>query len=228
MVGASGFPRKSPLTSLFQRGGPTLLVTLALFASPARADLTRCHSALQAEVGRLDTEITRAIESCSGAIRRARESGDHLSRAADQCERSLMKVYNAARVPGRSSLDRFRTNIERLHPHKCSDADLLAMGYFVPGINAPGSRGPCVDGGKACVRDSECSGVNNACPGAMADVIRRLAAETDNSARRTQLQMLPDLAQLIAAAIDLQPGSTNELGTDDCSRPPTAPTLTPP
>jgi hypothetical protein len=211
--------------------GISLAAGLSLFVvlspSSALADLTRCHSALQSEIARLDSDIRRAIESCAAAIRRARDGGDHLSRAADQCDRSLMKVYNAAQAPGRSSLERFRDNIERLHPRKCSDADLLAMGYFVPGINAPGRRGPCLESGKPCARDGECTGTNDFCPGAMGDVIRRLATQVDDGARRAQLQILPDLAELIAAALDLRPGASNEFGTDDCSRPPAAGPLTP-
>jgi len=196
------------------------LFLLALCPIRVNADLTRCHTALQGEASRLGVEIGKAIQSCAATVRRARGNGDRLFRAADQCERSLMKVYNVSAVPGRSAVDRFRVSLERLHPRKCSDEDLLAMGYFVPGINAPGTRGPCSEGGKACSRDSECTTTRSFCPGAMGDVIPRFIAEADTAARRSQLQALPDLGELIDAVVHLRPGGAGELGTDDCSRPP--------
>lgn len=199
-------------------GRAALSLVLVLPALPAGADLARCQSALQAETSRLIADVSKALQSCVASARRARALGGSLHRAAEQCERSLMKVYNAAGVSGRSAVDRFRASIERLHPRQCSDDDLLAMGYFVPGINAPGRRGPCADGAAACRRDSECTPRDH-CPGAMGDVTRRLAAQADHAARRTQLQIVPDTVELVAALIDLEPGPGGALGTADCSQP---------
>lgn len=202
--------------------GPTaaaLLFSVTLAAIPAHADLARCQSGVQSETNRLIGEISKALQSCAATARRAQAVGGNLHRAADQCERNLMKVYNAAAVPGRSAFERFRASIERLHPRRCTDESLLAMGYFVPGINAPGARGPCVDGGKACVRDSECTGKQDSCPGAMGDVAQRLTAQADETARRAQLQIVPDLVDLLAPLIDLKPGPDGALGTADCSSP---------
>jgi len=199
------------------------LLVLLLLPFPVRADLTRCHTALQSEISSFTADVGKAIQSCAVSIRRARGMGDHLSRAADQCDRSLMKVYNAAGVQGRSALDRLRAGVERLHPVKCSDNDLLAMGYFVPGINAPGTRGPCSEKKTPCKRDSDCTARNDFCPGAMGDVIRRAVAEADTAARRAQLRALPDLAELIDAVIHLQPGGEHDLGTEDCSQPASSP-----
>jgi hypothetical protein len=200
-----------------------LVLIATLVAAPAGADVGRCHTALQTEISRLTVDIGKAIQSCAASVRRARGLRDHLSRAADQCDRSLMKIYNADGVPGRSVLDRFRASLERLHPRKCSDTDLLALGYFVPGINAPGTRGPCADKGEVCTRDSECKERQDFCPGAMGDILRRAVAEADTAARRAQLRQLPDLAELIDAVIRLRPGGANELGTEDCLHPASTP-----
>jgi hypothetical protein len=135
--------------------GAVVMSIAILTANPhaAHANVDVCQAAIEKAGATLRAATAKALANCADVIAKesARGGKGNLVRAADKCEASLATVFDRAGAnPGKSSIAKFQTAIDRLFPKTCIGADLRALGHLASGA---GGTAPPAPGGSPAVQD---------------------------------------------------------------------------